>query len=74
MKVKPDDYFNNGFIEMARFGRENIIKNNMTKEQHEKCIEILKSRYDEITQEINSLICTIKEKVSYCDDCLADRK
>lgn len=67
MKVKPDDYFNNGFIEMARFGRENIIKNSMTKEQHEKCIEILKSRYDEIAQEINTLICTIKEKVSYCN-------
>ncbi len=67
MKVKPDDYFNNGFIEMARFGRKNIIKNNMTKEQHEKCIGILKSRYDEITQEINFLICTIKEKVSHCN-------
>ena len=34
--VKPDDYLNNGLFEMARFGNQTIIKNNMLPDEFEK--------------------------------------
>ena len=32
--VRPDDYFSNGTFEMARFGKNTIVRNNRTPEQH----------------------------------------
>lgn len=32
--VRPDDYFSNGVFEMARFGRNTIVRNNRTPKQH----------------------------------------
>ena len=48
--VRPDDYFSNGTFEMARFGKNTIVRNNRTPEQHE-----------DIAQKVKSL----KEKVWY---------
>lgn len=31
--VRPDDYFSNGTFEMARFGKNTIVRNNRTPEQ-----------------------------------------
>ena len=36
MKNKPDDYYTNGIFELARFGNNVVLKNNMTPEMHEK--------------------------------------
>ena len=33
MKQKPDDYYFDGIVEMARFGTNTLIKNHMTYEQ-----------------------------------------
>ena len=48
MGIKPDDYFNNGLIEVARFGTHTIMKNNMNSVQHEKMIKRLRKRYPKI--------------------------
>ena len=40
--MKPDDYFNNGLFEMARFGTHTIMKNNMDAEQRQKLLNNLK--------------------------------
>ena len=39
MKNKPDDYFNNGIVEMARWGRHTIMRNHMSKEQRQQKID-----------------------------------
>ena len=36
MKNKPDDYYNNGIVEMARFGRNIIMKNNERIDSYEE--------------------------------------
>ena len=43
MKIKADDYFNNGLFEMARFGKQTVMKNIMTPEQHSEYTQKLKS-------------------------------
>jgi len=32
MEIKPDDYYNNGTVEMAHFGRHTLLKNIMSYE------------------------------------------
>ena len=61
--VRPDDYFSNGTFEMARFGKNTIVRNNRTPEQHAAQMEYLRaeyaSKYEDIAQKVKSL----KEKV-----------
>lgn len=65
--VRPDDYFSNGTFEMARFGKNTIVRNNRTPEQHAAQMEYLcteyASKYEDIAQKVKSL----KEKVTQCD-------
>ena len=65
--VRPDDYFSNGTFEMARFGKNTIVRNNRTPEQHAAQMEYLRteyaSKYEDIAQKVKSL----KEKVTQCD-------
>ena len=63
-KVKPDEYFTNGMIEVARFGNTVVTHNNMTDEQYEKWISELSSHYVEEKEKIDALIETIKEKLA----------
>ena len=67
MKQKPDDYYFDGIVEMARFGTNTLMKNHMTKEQHQQYMDFLKSQYEPKKKEIDSLITTIKEKVVKCN-------
>lgn len=67
MKQKPDDYYFDGIVEMARFGKDTLVKNHMTKEQHQQYTDFLKSQYEPQKKEIDSLITTIKEKVVKCN-------
>ena len=65
--VRPDEYFSNGVFEMVRFGKNTIVRNNQTQEQHAAQMEHLRaeytSKYEEITQKVKSL----KESVAKCD-------
>lgn len=67
MRQKPDDYYFDGIVEMARFGTNTFMKNHMTKEQHQRYTELLKSQYEPKKKEIDNLITAIKEKVVKCN-------
>lgn len=63
----PDDYYSNGLFEVARFGRNTIVKNNRSPEQHAAHLKYLrteyKSRYEEIVCKINA----IRDEVIQCE-------
>ena len=65
--VQPDTYFTNGIFELARFGKNTIVKNNRSPEQHTAQMEYLcaeyPSKYGSITQKVRA----IKDKVTKCD-------
>lgn len=65
--IKPDDYFSNGIFEVARFGKNVVLHNNMTPEMHERYMDYLVSKYDEKVEHIDSLIENIRKNVSLCD-------
>lgn len=66
LKVKNDDYFNNGIIEMARIG-ENIVQRSVLSEKDRKeLIERITAEEPRIKSEINDLIKSISEKVLKC--------
>ena len=46
-KIKPDEYFSNGLIEVARFGNTVVTHNNMTEEQQKQWISWLSDHYTE---------------------------
>ena len=52
MKIEPDDYYNDGIFEIARFGTQTVMKNNMSPEQHEKIIKQLNRKYPKIKKRI----------------------
>lgn len=65
--IKPDDYFNNGLLELTRFGKNVCAKNNMSNEQHLSLISELKDHYDELKSEIDAKIAEIKKDVLSCN-------
>ena len=67
MNIQPDDYFNNGSIEMARFGTNTILKNNMSITQRNRLINKLQKKYPKIKKKINRHISTIRKEISKCD-------
>ena len=65
--IQPDDYFSNGIFEVARFGKNVVLHNNMTPEMHAKYLEFLAAKYDEKVEWISKLIEKIRKNVSLCD-------
>ena len=65
-KIKPDEYFNNGIFELARFGKHIILKNNMTEKQFQENKAQLKALYRKQLIEINNEIKKIKEAILKC--------
>lgn len=65
--AKPDDYFTNGIFEVARFGKNVVLHNNMTPEMHQKYLEFLASKYEEKIELIDNLVEKIRKNVSLCD-------
>lgn len=63
----PDDYFNNGQIEMARFGSQIVLKNNMTSSQSQRLKARLKKMYPKIKRKIEQLVLSIRSRVCNCD-------
>ena len=69
-KVTIDDYFNNGMIEAVRFGNVTRFTNVMSKAQADKILRDIASRYDEIKNNIDSKIETLRKEVSECNPIL----
>ena len=67
MNIQPDDYFNNGTIEMARFGTNTVLKNNMSVAQRNRLIKRLQKEYPKIKKKINRHISSIRKQISKCD-------
>lgn len=66
-KVKPDEYFNNGVYELARFGNVVHTKNNMNISQNEMMKRHMAGKLDDTISSINKLVSTIRLKVSAVD-------
>lgn len=69
-KKKPvplDEYFSNGVFEMARFGKNTIVKNNRTPEQHATQMEYLRTEYFPKYEDIARKVKSFKEKVAQCN-------
>lgn len=67
MNSKPDDYYNNGLIEIARFGTDTVLKNNMTEKQQQKTKNRLKKKYTKLKRKIDRYVSSIRNKVVKCD-------
>ena len=55
-KIKPDECFSNGLIEVARFGNTIVTHNNMSEEQQKEWISGLASHYTEEKDMIDTII------------------
>ncbi len=64
---KPDDYMTNGIFEMARFGKNIIMRNNSTPEQHAAHMQYLSQEYPSKYKEISDKLVSLKEKVLRCN-------
>ena len=67
MNNQPGDYFNNGSIEMARFGTNTFLKNNMTESQHKRLKKKLQRKYPRIKKRINRCVSSLRKQVGKCD-------
>lgn len=65
--IKPNDYFNNGGYEIARFGNSVYAKNIMNDKQHSSMIKKLKDQYDELKASIDTNIEEIKKAILNCN-------
>ena len=63
----PEDYYNNGVFEIARFGKNVLMKNNRTSEQQDAQTEYLCNEYPKRYQSISQKIAELKKKISCCD-------
>ena len=63
MGKKPDDYYNDGVFEIARFGTQTVMKNNISQPQYEKLIKKLKRKYPKIKKRINRHIKSLRKKI-----------
>jgi hypothetical protein len=66
-RVAPDDYFRTGALEMARFGKHVLMRNNMTPEQHARFMKHCADRLPEVTGEIDGHVSAISEIVASYD-------
>ena len=67
MKVKVDDYFNNGIIEIARIGQNIVQRSVVSKKDYAKLTDELAANEPKLKSEIDELIKTICDKVLKCD-------
>lgn len=64
-KIAPDEYYSYGPIELARFGKHIVQRNNMDKETHQKFLEVAAARYPEVCSEIDQKIAQIVNLVKH---------
>ena len=66
-RVKPDDYYNDGIFEQARFGNTVATANHMTEEQLILWLQKLVEGYDAVVSEIDSIVQQIRALVEEAD-------
>jgi len=66
-KTKIDDYFNNGMFEAVRFGNVTRLTNIMSKAQTDQMLKDIASKYDEIKNNIDFQIESLRKEVSECN-------
>ena len=59
---KPDEYFSNGLLEIARYGKLTQIKNIMSPEEHQNYVQRKKLEYDTLKQKIDNLVHHLQHK------------
>lgn len=64
--VRPDNYFCDGTFEIARFGKNTIVRNNRTPEQQDAQTEYLCTEYPSKYKSISQKVLAVKEKVLQC--------
>ena len=62
-----DDYYNDGFYEMARQGKHTLIRNNMSPEEMQTFSSCHADRYEAKKAEINAKVLKIRNDVINCD-------
>lgn len=65
--VRPDEYFSNGTFEMARFGKNTLMVNNQTQEDHEAMTQYLCTEYPYKYNSISCKVESLKNKVTKCN-------
>lgn len=65
--IQPDSYYYDGIFEVARFGKNTLIKNHRTPEQQMKYIRHLQTEYPVKYAEISKKVFLLREKVAQCD-------
>jgi hypothetical protein len=66
----PDEYFNNGIFEMARYGNQTIVKNNMTPEDFEKYQNYYAYNFVAKKAEIDEIVKFVRNDITKCDPLL----
>lgn len=66
-KIRPDDYFNNGTFEMARFGKNVYLRNNRTPEEQALYIDSLCEKYSSKYNSITARVLQLREKILRCE-------
>lgn len=67
MKAKTDDYFNNGFFEIARVDNNIIHRNVLPSDKQQELLDCLAKQESVLKKEINELVQTIRHDVVQCD-------
>ena len=65
-----DEYYTNGNIELARSGKNILLKNHFSKDEIKKRNREIASHYEEFVNDISNLVDKIKEKIKRCDPLL----
>ena len=66
-QTKADDYFRKGPLEMARFGKVVVMRNNMSKEQHRAFMQTVAKHLPGVVAEIDAHVAAIVRIVESCD-------
>jgi hypothetical protein len=66
-QLKPDDYFNNGIIEMARYGKINSMRSLRSEEGQHGILNTWAEMYESKKKELDNLVAEIIENVRSCD-------
>lgn len=65
--AKADDYYNNGLIELARYGKIVSMRNLSTPEQHTQIQTYYKMEYPKVKKRIDEKIDKLKKEISICN-------
>lgn len=65
--VKADEYYNDGLLELARYGKVVSMSNLSTPEQHKQILSFYKEEYPKIKERIDEKVQKIKNEISICN-------